>query len=69
MEQRLNRGTIMKNLASAELEFIHAGGEPFHVDVGQFIGAYAKSVTENTYFGPLTGTVAFFEALAYALKD
>jgi len=65
----MNEGTIMKSLAFTELESIRAGGEPFYIDAGQFIGAYAKSVTENTYFGPFTGTVAFFEALAYALKE
>ncbi|HRE05513.1 MAG TPA: hypothetical protein PKX00_07890 [Opitutaceae bacterium] len=59
----------MKTLAVSDLALIHAGGDSAVVDLGQFIGAYSKSLLENAYFGPLTGTVAFFEAMAYALKD
>jgi len=59
----------MNNLAVADLAMIQAGGESVHIDVGQFIGAYAKSLTENLHFGPFTGTVAFFEALVYAISE
>ena len=59
----------MKTLAISDLALIQAGGDSAVVDLGQFIGAYGKSLLENAYFGPFTGTVAFFEAVAYALKD
>ncbi|MFO1450395.1 MAG: hypothetical protein U1F61_19700 [Opitutaceae bacterium] len=59
----------MKHLAAADLALVQAGGESAVVDLGQFIGAYCKSVLENVAFGPLAGTVALFEAAAYALKD
>ena len=59
----------MNNLSAANLAIIQAGGESVHVDIGQFIGAYAKSLTDNLHFGPFTGTVAFFEALVYAISE
>ena len=59
----------MKTLAISDLALVQAGGDSAVVDLGQFIGAYGKSLLENAYFGPFTGTVAFFEAVAYALKE
>lgn len=46
------------------------GGEPFRTDFGQFLGAYARSVVRRApYCSFLTGTVAFVEALAFALEE
>lgn len=68
MEQRLNTNP-MTSLAPHELSFVSAGSDSARVDLGQFLGAYAKSVVTHAYFGPLTGAYAFFEAVAYALSE
>lgn len=44
-------------------------GDPVHVDLGQFVGAYAKSLVEHAHYGLFAGTVAFFDALVYAITE
>ncbi len=60
----------MKTLLSNDLSAVSGGGgEPFYVDVGQFVGAYAKSLIEHAFFGVFAGTFAFCDAIAYATKE
>jgi hypothetical protein len=60
----------MNSLSIAQLAACRGGGEPFRTDLGQFIGAHARSVVRRApYCLLLTGTIAFFEALAYALEE
>ncbi|MBE7536980.1 MAG: hypothetical protein HS122_01035 [Opitutaceae bacterium] len=60
----------MKTLPQNELTLVSGGGgEPVYVDIGQFVGGYAKSIVQHWYLGPLAGTYAFFDSLAYAFED
>lgn len=64
------RSVLMSPLSLNQLVACRGGMEPFRTDLGQFLGAYSRSVIRRApYCAFLTGTVAFFEALAYALEE
>lgn len=64
------QGVRMNPLSLDQLVACRGGLEPFRTDLGQFLGAYSRSVVRRApYCAFLTGTVAFFEALAYALEE
>jgi len=60
----------MHALTLDQLVSCRGGLEPFRTDLGQFLGAYSRSVLRRApIFLTLTDTAAFFEALAYALEE
>lgn len=60
----------MHTLPLDQLVSCRGGAEPFRTDLGQFLGAYSRSVLRRApHCFTLAGTVAFFEALAYALEE
>ena len=71
MESRVNPGTHSMNSVSIDqLAACRGGAEPFRTDLGQFLGAYARSAIRRApYCLMFTGTVASIEALMYALEE
>lgn len=71
MESRVNEeDPDMNSLSIDQLAACRGGAEPFRTDLGQFLGAYARSVIRRApYCLMFTGTVAFIEALVYALEE
>lgn len=60
----------MKTLPQSELTLVSGGGgEPAYVDIGQFVGGYAKSIVQHWYLGTLAPIYAVFDSLAYAFEE
>lgn len=69
MEQQPLTLTVMKTLTLNELVVTSGGGDSARTDLGQFVGAYARSLVDHAYLTVFAGTYAFFDALAYALEE